>query len=464
MANIQERRDKSGRRICYSIRVHRGRGAEGKQLKPYTATFEVKPTWTEKSARKKAEAFAATFEKECREGVTSDSRQTFRDYCEYVLELKESRGVKHSTIVRYKELTDRIFPAMGHIKLKDLRADHLNSLYTALGKEGAEKGSDKAVCKLDLASLLKDKGLTRAGIANTSELPLGAVCAAIKGKPVGVDIAGGVANALGVKLDKAFSIQKNQRSLSAKTVVEHHRLISTVLEQASKEGLVPFNVAGKATLPKVEKKEVNYFQPEQVAAIRETLETEPIKWRTITHLLLITGARRGEILGLKWDKVDFEAEHIHICNSVLYSADIGIYESTPKTATSNRYVSLPRETMEMLREYRIWQNTERLRLGTYYENQGFVFTQDNGCPMHPDSVTDWLAKFSKRHGLPHITTHAFRHTMASMLYFNGVDSVSISKRLGHAQVSTTANIYAHVMEEADERNADILAEVFLKKA
>lgn len=120
--------------------------------------------------------------------------------------------------------------------------------------------------------------------------------------------------------------------------------------------------------------------------------------------------------------------------------------------------------MELLREYRIWQNTERLRLGAYYENKDFVFAQDNGGPMHPDSVTDWLKKFSQRHGLPHINPHAFRHTMASMLYFNGVDSVSISKRLGHAQVSTTANIYAHVMEEADERNADILAEVFLKKA
>ena len=59
---------------------------------------------------------------------------------------------------------------------------------------------------------------------------------------------------------------------------------------------------------------------------------------------------------------------------------------------------------------------------------------------------------------------SFRHTMASMLYFNGVDSVSISKRLGHAQVSTTANIYAHVMEAADKKNADILADVFLKRA
>ena len=68
----------------------------------------------------------------------------------------------------------------------------------------------------------------------------------------------------------------------------------------------------------------------------------------------------------------------------------------------------------------------------------------------------------KRHSLPHINPHAFRHTMASMLYFNGVDSVSISKRLGHAQVSTTANIYAHVMAEADKKNADILADVLLK--
>lgn len=84
--------------------------------------------------------------------------------------------------------------------------------------------------------------------------------------------------------------------------------------------------------------------------------------------------------------------------------------------------------------------------------------------MHPDSVTDWPSKFSKRHGLPHINPHAFRHTVASVLFFNSVDGVSISKRLGHAQVSTTANIYAHVMEEADQKNADILAEIFLKQA
>ena len=395
MASLQERRDKDGKLVSYSIRVHRGRGADGRQLKPWTATFKVQPTWSEKTARKKAEAFAATFEKECREGVTTDSRQKFAAYCEYVIQLKEQRGAKHSTIVRYKELTTRIYPAIGHIKLRDLRADQLNDLYTLLAQDGQNK---------------------RTG-----------------GK------------------------------LSAKTIQEHHRLISTVLEQAVKEGLVPFNVAARATLPKVARKEVNYFQPEQVEAIRDALEREPIKWKTLIHLFLITGARRGEILGLKWNRVDFEGNKIHICNSILYSPDVGIYESTPKTATSDRFVSLPAETMQLLKQYRVWQMQERLRLGEYYQDQGFLFAQDNGKAMHPDSVTDWLKKFSKRHGLPHINPHAFRHTMASMLYFNGVDSVSISKRLGHAQVSTTANIYAHVMEEADQKNADILADVFLKK-
>lgn len=462
VANLQERRDKTGKLISYSIRVHRGRGPDGKQRKPWTASFPVAPTWTEKSARKKAADFAATFEKECRAGITSDSRQTFQSYCDYVLDTKEARGAKHSTIVRYRELTTRIYPAVGHIKLKDLRADHLNTLYTELGKEGNGTGSAHATAKVDLVPLLKEKTLTRASIADSTGISIRAVYDAVKGKPVNVEAAKAISEALGRSLDKTFTVEKNSRTLSPKTVIEHHRLISTVLDQASKEGLVPFNVASKATLPKVQKKEVNYFQPEQVAAIRKALEREPVKWKTLVHLLLITGSRRGEVLGLKWDKVDFEGNRIHICNNVLYASDCGIYEDTPKTATSDRYISLPAETMQLLRQYRAWQSGERLRLGGYYQDQGFLFAQDSGKPMHPDNVNTWLRNFSKRHGLPHINPHAFRHSMASLLYFNGVDSVSISKRLGHAQVSTTANIYAHVMEQADQKNADILANVFLK--
>lgn len=252
--------------------------------------------------------------------------------------------------------------------------------------------------------------------------------------------------------------------MSAKTIIEHHRLISTVLDHACKEQLIPTNPASNATLSKTQKKAVNYFQPEEVAAIQSALKSEPIKWRTLPHLLIMTGARRGEILGLKWDKIDFDESKIYICNNILYSPDRGIYEDTPKTETSIRSIKVPKGTMKLLKEYRAWQSAEIIRLGEYYKRNGFVFSQENGMPMRPDSVTDWLAKFSKRHGLPHINPHAFRHTMASILYFNHADSVSISKRLGHAQVSTTENIYAHIIDEADKSNADILESVFLKKA
>ncbi len=395
MANIQERRDKSGKLISYSIRVHRGRGQDGKQLKPATMTFAVEPGWTEKSARKKAEAAAAVFEKQIKEGTATDTRLTFREYAEYVISLKERTGAKHKTISSYHYLAERVYPIIGHLQLRNIRVSDLNKLYEQLQADGQNKRGGK---------------------------------------------------------------------LSAKSVIEHHRFVSAVLAQADKEMLIPFNPATKATLPKLERKTPNYFQPEEVAAIRDALDAEPMKWKTLVHLLLITGARRGEILGLKWSAIDFDRNQAHICNNVLYAADRGIYEDTPKTATSDRFVSLPVETMQLLKQYKAWQAEERLRLGGYYEDKGFLFAQDTGNPMHPDSVTTWLDRFSKRHSLPHINPHAFRHTMASMLYFNGVDSVSISKRLGHAQVSTTTDIYAHVIQEADQRNADILADVFLKKA
>ena len=132
MANIQERRDKSGKLISYSVRVHRGRGSDGKQLKPWTATFEVSPTWTEKSARKKAEAFAATFERDCKEGIKSDSRQRFDAYCNYVIDLKESRGIKHSTLVRYRALAQRIIrPIRYFASRNDAAFETIQSLASA---------------------------------------------------------------------------------------------------------------------------------------------------------------------------------------------------------------------------------------------------------------------------------------------------------------------------------------------
>lgn len=460
MANIQARRDKNGKLISYSIRVFRGRDAHGKQLKPWTATFDVSPTWKEDSARKKAEAFAATFEKECREGTTSDSRRKFSEYCDYVINLKEQRGAKHSTIVWYKDQTERIYPEIGHIKLKDLRADDLNRLYTKLSKTTSKATSAKSM--VNLPSILKEKHITRVSIAKATGLSENTVRIAVRGDNCSVETATSICNELGLKLEKTFLVLNENKALSGKTVSGYHRMISAVLKQAVKEGLIPFNVAANADPPKIEKKDVKSFQTADLPLILKALESEPLKWKTIVHMLLITGARRGEVIGLKWSAVDFKNNRIHICNNVLYTPDRGVYQDTPKTESSIRWIALPQKTMDLLTIWKAAQEADAKKKGPFYNNpEGLLFTQENGSPMCPDSVTTYLRRFSEKNNLPHINPHKFRHTMASMLIYEHVDPVSVSKRLGHSQVSTTTDIYAHVIEEADQQNADILSHVFL---
>ncbi len=93
----------------------------------------------------------------------------------------------------------------------------------------------------------------------------------------------------------------------------------------------------------------------------------------------------------------------------------------------------------------------------------YVFTQDNGNRMSPDSITGWLKDFSSRHGLPHINPHAFRHTVASVLLANGTDIVTVSKQLGHASITTTESFYSHIIEENKAKAADCIANVLIQK-
>lgn len=458
MANIQERRDKDGKLISYSIRIFRGRDANGNQLKPWTTTFEVKPTWKEDAARKKAETFAAQFEKDCKSGLATDTRLRFDEYCNYVFDLKEkNRQIKPSTLVRYKELTERTFPEIGHIKLRDLRTDQLNAFYMKLGEKGVKKTVNKAVSVADLPAVLKAKKISRQKIAAETGMAASTVNAAVRGESVSETNARKICEYLGLKFEKTFLVSIENATLSAKTITEYHRMISSVLEQAVKEQLIPFNPASRATLPKVERKTPNFFQPDQLADIMSALDSEPLKWKALTNLLIASGCRRGEALGLKWEKVDFDNNRVYIDNNVVYTAEHGVYESTTKTEQAVRWLNLPQFTMDVLSEWQKKQAAHIKKAGRYYNDQGFVFTKDNGDPMHPDSVTDWFNKFSERHNLPHINPHAFRHTQASILASANVSDVTLAGRLGHSSAAFTKKQYAHMFEDADKTSADIIA-------
>ncbi len=449
----------------FKITVTHGRDLNGKQLRHYmTWTPPSDRSMTERQMQKAAEKAAFEFEQSIEQGFQLDNRQTFAEYAEYVLDLKERSGCKHRTIERYRELMKRIVPAIGHLKLSDIRPQHLNEFYKNLGEVGISlRDNNKAVAKTDLNALLKECSLSQKKAAELANLSASTVGLACRGKKIAYVTAEAIAQALGKDIFELFEFETcGSGQLSSKTVLEHHRLIRTILAQAEKEMLVPYNAASKAVPPKAERKDANYFQPEDLERILEALEDEPIKWRTITHLLMITGCRRGEIMGLKWDRVDFTNSQIKIDSNLLYSSKKGIYEDSPKTKGSERYIKLPGETMKLLKEYRQWFLELKLKNGDRWQNTGFCFVRDDGTPMFPDAITAWLRKFSMKHDLPHLNPHAFRHTMASVLINSGQDIVSVSKRLGHAQTSTTLNIYAHVVAEADAKSAECLADVILR--
>lgn len=461
MANIQARKNKDGKIISYSIRVHKGRDQiTGKQLKPYTMTWDVPDGWSEKTAEKEAKKQAVLFERQCKDGIALDNRQTFAAYAEYVLAMKERTGVKHQTIIGFRQDLERMLPAIGHLKLIDIRPQHLNQLYEQLAQPGMRKDTERATSKVDIRALLVEKGVAGQSIWNEdgSRTDLKRM---FKGEGVKLFVAQRVADFLEMPMSKLFNITRDERPLAGRTIQNSHLLISTILAEAEKEMLIPFNPARRATPPKKEPHNPNYMQMDDIARLWEALEQEPLRWRMMIHMFMVTGCRRGEILGLKWEKVDWDHNQIYIDRAIVYAHDIGNYETTPKTKGSVRYIKLPTETMKLFAEYRKWHTEQRFLWGNKWQDTGYVFTREDGGMANPSQVANWLNKFTERHNLPHINPHAFRHTQASVLFFNGVDPISVSKRLGHAHVSTTTDIYSHFIEEAEARMTDCVADVIL---
>ena len=467
MSNIRPRKNKEGKITSYQIRVFKGYGPDGRELTPYTASFKPDPDKTERQNQKALNKFAVEFEEKCRLGIVADNRQTFAEYAEYVIEQKKRSGIKHKTLLSYNSFLPLINEHIGHLRLGDIRPQHLNSFYECLSKSGVRRKQGKATAKRDIKALLKSKGYSIKEAAKKCGMASNTVSIVCNGGTIYESKADAIAELLEMPKKQLFRIEQDTSPLSDKTIIEYHRFISTVLHQAEREMIILYNPAAKATPPKLKKHTPHYFQMEEISRIFESIEQEPIKWKLLLHLFISSGIRRGELAGLKWDSVDFENNIIYINNNLQYSPQKGIYDESTKTPESERYLNLPHETMELLKEYKAWYEERKQAFGDSWHDSGYLFFQEKagneGKPMHPDSINNYLAKFADENGLPHINPHAFRHTQASILYFNGIDSVSISKRLGHSRVSTTSDIYAHIIKEADKRSSDCIADVLYGK-
>lgn len=224
--------------------------------------------------------------------------------------------------------------------------------------------------------------------------------------------------------------------------------------------MIDRNPMDKVERPKPRKDETKTdsplaYTPAEVQKILASLEREPLKWQALIHLLIDTGIRRGECCALQWKNIDFATGAITIVGNLCYTPQKGVYLDTPKNGHT-RTVYAGGHTLDLLHQLRVEQAGKAI--------SSYVFTQETSPePMHPQTPTRYLKKFSERYDIPDLHPHKLRHTFASIAITNGADIASVSEALGHSDKAVTLRMYTHADQESISHAAQIVREA-IKKA
>ena len=210
--------------------------------------------------------------------------------------------------------------------------------------------------------------------------------------------------------------------------------------------------------PKVEEREIEMLSTDQIAGVIAKLDGHTLL--PIVSLALATGMRRGEILGLQWGDIDLDGGTLRVERAVEETETLGLRLKPPKTKRGRRNITLPPDAVTMLRTHKVKQMEFRLALGMGKpEASTLVFSDVDGEMLKPHTVSRAWRRVVVAKKLPAVTFHALRHTHASVLIRAGVDILTVSRRLGHANASITLNVYAHLVEGADAAAAKAIAEM-----
>jgi integrase len=235
--------------------------------------------------------------------------------------------------------------------------------------------------------------------------------------------------------------------VSALTTRHAHRLLRQVLATAVKDGTLARNVADVHKPPKVKRSEVEILTFEQIAAVQDALQGHTLY--PIVALALGTGMRRGELLAIQWGDIDLDSATLQVKRS-LEETSAGLRLKEPKSDAGWRTVTLSAATVGMLRAHKIEQMQFRLAVGAgALKDDTLVFTDINGQPLKPHTVSRAWRRVVEAKDLPRVTFHSLRHTHASVLIASGLDILTISRRIGHAKPSVTLDVYGHLMGGAD---------------
>lgn len=253
---------------------------------------------------------------------------------------------------------------------------------------------------------------------------------------------------------------KTGEPLAPATVRRTHGILRRALTQGVRWGWLSVNPALNASPPRVPVSEINAPSPRDVARLFALAQETDPDLAVFIVLAAATGARRSELVALRWADVDLQTGSISISRGVVMGPD-GLVEKDTKTHASRR-VSLDTTAIELLREYREQWDARLGSVGSAVEPTAFVFTHnlDGATSWRPDSTTRAFVRLCRRASITGVRLHDLRHYVATQMLAAGVDVRTVAGRLGHRNAATTLNVYSHFLPEADRKAAALLGRLF----
>lgn len=248
---------------------------------------------------------------------------------------------------------------------------------------------------------------------------------------------------LSPQIVQAFYRRKEKEGLAPKTVNSIHGVLHKALDTAVRWNMLARNVCDVVSPPRIVKHEIQPLSMEQAQHLLEVARGDRLEMPLL--LALVTGLRRGELLGLKWADIDFTQGALQVKRSLDYVAHHGYVESEPKTKSGRRRIVLPKFVVEALKQHRIQQLEQRLKVGEAWQESDYVFTGLTGGPFNPRYLLILFDQLLENAGLPHMRFHDLRHSAATLLLSMGVNPKIVQEILGHSNISMTMDVYSHVL-------------------
>jgi integrase len=242
--------------------------------------------------------------------------------------------------------------------------------------------------------------------------------------------------------------------LSKRSVVRYHQILHAALHQAVRWQLLTRNPADAVDPPRPERREMRATSAADIRALFAAADETPIG--RLVRIAVLTGLRRGELLGLRWSDVDLERGSLHVQQTAQRLTGEGVVFRQPKTRLSRRSVALSPDAVRVLREHRKAQLQDRLLAGPAYSDRDLVFASGIGTPLEAGTIARTWARVLASAGVGHVRWHDLRHAHATLMLREGVHPKVVSERLGHASVAITLDTYSHVLPGLQEQAASAL--------